>query len=85
LVDIATDATDPFNLEDTEPSIAVNPQNPLEIAVVSFSEGWGPGEPGPVWKSSDGGATWRKVFQLPQPLAVYTSLSSGWVSPSRVA
>ncbi len=67
LVDIATDVTDPFNLADTEPSIAVNPQNPLEIAVVSFSEGWGPGDPAPVWKSSDGGATWRKVFQLPQP------------------
>jgi hypothetical protein len=69
LVDIATDATDPFNLDDTEPSIAVNPQNPQEISVVSFSEGWGPGDPGPVWKSSDGGATWRKVFQLPQPVA----------------
>jgi hypothetical protein len=21
----------------------------------------------PVWRSDDGGATWRKVFQIPQP------------------
>jgi hypothetical protein len=69
LVDIATDATDPSNLGDTEPSIAVNPLNPLEIAVVTFSEGWGPTQMAPVWKSNDGGMTWRKVFQLPQPVA----------------
>ena len=67
LVNIATDATDPFNFDDSEPSITVNPLNPLEIAVVSFAEGWGPENPGPVWKSNDGGTTWRKVFQLPQP------------------
>jgi hypothetical protein len=65
--DIATDATDPSNLSDTEPSIAVNPANPLEIAVVSFSEGWGPGDMAPVWRSNDGGVSWTKVFQLPQP------------------
>jgi hypothetical protein len=65
--DIATDATDPSNLGDTEPSIAVNPVNPLEIAVVTFSEGWGPGNMAPVWRSNDGGLTWTKVFQLAQP------------------
>jgi hypothetical protein len=65
--DIATDANDPSNLSDTEPSIAVNPANPLEIAVVSFSEGWGPGDMAPVWRSNDGGVTWTKAFQLPQP------------------
>lgn len=67
LVDIATDASDPFNLADTEPSIAVNPANPPQIAVVSFSENWGTNVMAPVWKSDDGGATWRKVFQIPQP------------------
>jgi len=40
--DIATDATDPNNLADTEPSIAVDPSNPLRIAIVSFSENWDP-------------------------------------------
>src|SRR5437879_2740747 len=69
LVDIATDATDPSNLGDTEPSIAVNPRNPNQIAVVTFSEGWGPTSKAPVWKSDDGGTTWRKVPQIPQPSA----------------
>ena len=39
VVNIATDATDPSNLGDTEPSIAVNPRNPLEIAVRAMSSG----------------------------------------------
>jgi hypothetical protein len=67
IVDIATDATDTSNLADTEPSIAVNPMSSLEIAVVTFSESWGPNVMAPVWKTSDGGNTWRKVFQIPQP------------------
>ncbi|HWY52780.1 MAG TPA: sialidase family protein [Candidatus Bathyarchaeia archaeon] len=65
-VDIATDATDPSNLNDFEPSLAVNPANPLQIAVVTFSEQWTAGT-APVWRSDDGGRTWRKEFQLPQP------------------
>ena len=77
LVDIATDATDPFNLGDTEPSIAVNPANPLEIAVVSFSGNWGVNVAGaqvnaPIWKSTDGGLTWTKVNQVPQPAAGFS-------------
>jgi len=69
IVDIATDALDPNNLADTEPSIAVNPANNREIAIVAFSENWGPNAMAPVWKSSDGGVTWRKVLQIPQPQA----------------
>src|SRR5262249_45736843 len=70
--DIATDATDPSNLSDTEPSIAVNPINPQEIAVVAFSEPWDPNDPtvmAPVWKSRDGGVTWKKIPQIPRPVA----------------
>nr|NIQ04495.1 hypothetical protein [Candidatus Korarchaeota archaeon] len=37
LVDIAVSAGDLSNLTDGEPSIAVNPANPLQIAVVTFS------------------------------------------------
>jgi hypothetical protein len=73
LVDIATDATDPSNNGDTEPSIAVNPVNPMEIAVVAFSGGWSATTMAPVWKSSDGGGTWRRVPQLPQPVASSTA------------
>src|SRR5262249_27671650 len=69
LVDVATDDTDPGNYADTEPSIAGNPVNPLEIAIVTFSEPWSGTRAAPVWKSSDGGTTWRKVFQIPQPVA----------------
>ncbi|MBC7777691.1 MAG: HYR domain-containing protein [Phycisphaerae bacterium] len=65
--DIATDVTDPFNMGDTEPSIAVNPLNPLEIAVVAFSEPWSPGAGSPVWKSNNGGLTWTKEFIIPEP------------------
>src|ERR1700675_4660222 len=59
LVDIATDATDPQNLADTEPSIAVSLTG--DIAVVSFSEPWDKDDAkvmAPVWKSADGGLTW---------------------------
>ena len=58
--DIATDATDPNNLEDSEPSIAVDPTNPMRIAVVAFSGNYGGSTLGPVWISTNGGTTWTK-------------------------
>ena len=67
LVDIATNATDPLNLRDAEPSIAVNPANPQQIAVVSFSGNWGVGVNAPVWISNNGGAAWQKLFIIPAP------------------
>lgn len=66
MVDIATDATDPANRADSEPSIAVDPSNPLRIAVVSFSEPWG-ALGAPVWMSNDGGVTWTKIRVIPVP------------------
>jgi hypothetical protein len=65
--DIATDTTDPGNMRDTEPSIAVNPTNPNDIVVVTFAEGWAPGTPAPVWRSNNLGFSWTKSFILPQP------------------
>lgn len=70
LVDIATDATDPLNFADSEPSIAVNPTNPREIAVLSFAEGWTSAQAGPLWWSGDGGATWTKRFVIRRPTAL---------------
>lgn len=67
MVDVATDATDPSNLRDAEPSIAVNPRNPSEISIVTFAEAWGPGFAAPVWRSTDGGVTWRKIRMIVQP------------------
>jgi hypothetical protein len=74
LVDIATNATDPNNLDDSEPSIAVNPLNPSQIAVVSFSGGWSQatGLRGPVWMSTNGGASWAKQLVLVAPTAAST-------------
>ncbi|HKR63625.1 MAG TPA: sialidase family protein [Thermoanaerobaculia bacterium] len=74
IVDIANNATDPNNLVDAEPSIAVNPLNNNQIAVVSFSGGWSTatGLRGPVWRSNDGGATWTKQLQLVAPSAAST-------------
>jgi len=69
LVDIANNATDPNNLDDSEPSIAVNPLNANDIAVVSFSGGWSSatGLKGPVWRSANGGTTWSKQLVLVAP------------------
>jgi hypothetical protein len=73
LVDIATNATDPNNLDDSEPSIAVNPLNPQQIAVVSFSGGWTFGGAGaPMWVSNNGGTTWSKNLVLTAPSAAST-------------
>jgi hypothetical protein len=68
-VNVATNATDTGNADDSEPSIAVNPTNPLEVVIVAFSGNWTSTTNAPVWKSSDGGLTWRRVPQIPQPQA----------------
>jgi len=49
MADIANDTLDPLNLADTEPSIAVNPSNTYEIAIVTFSENWTTTRGSPVW------------------------------------
>jgi hypothetical protein len=67
LVDIATNLTDPLNLRDSEPSIAVNPANPQQIAVVSFSGNWGAAVNAPVWISNNGGAAWQNLLIIPAP------------------
>src|SRR5216684_3807655 len=48
----------------SEPSIAVNPANPNQIVMTSFSGGW---TPAPLWYSTNGGLTWTKQFTIPLP------------------
>jgi len=72
LRDIADDTSDRENEPDFEPSIAVNSTKPSEIAVVAFSGSWGVRADGtavnaPVWKSTDGGNTWKKLPLIPPP------------------
>jgi hypothetical protein len=81
LVDIANDLTDPLNLDDSEPSIAVNPIDPQQIAVTAFSGStWGNGKLAPIWMSSDGGQTWSRNAVMPAPVA-----GSGAVGDQMVA
>jgi hypothetical protein len=61
--DTALRITDRFS--DEEPSIAVNPSNPSEIIILSFSGFWG--NNAPWWHSTNGGLTWTKRFTVPVP------------------
>jgi hypothetical protein len=44
--------------QDSEPNIAVNPENPLEIVATAFTPDPAHGPRAPIYVSSDGGATW---------------------------
>ena len=55
--------TDSFN--DGEPSIAINPANPSQVAITAFSGSWGANTP--IFYSTNGGAIWTKEFTVPQP------------------
>lgn len=50
----------------TEPSIAVNPNNPNQVAMTSFSGSWASGN-APLWYSADRGRSWTKEFTIPAP------------------
>src|SRR4051812_8086043 len=43
---------------DTEPNIAVNPTNPLQIAGSAFTPDPSGGSQAPIYVSTDGGKTW---------------------------
>src|SRR5260370_38052431 len=44
--------------QDREPTLAVNPANPLQIAASVFTPDPGGGEVAPIYVSTDGGNTW---------------------------
>src|SRR6267142_3518492 len=44
--------------QDSEPSIAVNPSNPLQIAASAFTPDPSEGPRAPIYVSTDGGNTW---------------------------
>jgi hypothetical protein len=50
---------------DSEPSIAVNPSNVGEMAVVTFTPAEGGNPNAPVFVSTDRGETWSLVFAVP--------------------
>ncbi len=55
--------TDTFN--DSETSIAVDPNDASHLAISAFSGFWG--ATSPLWTSSDGGLTWAKSASIPAP------------------
>lgn len=63
--------TDTFG--DGEPSIAINPSNPDEIAITAFSGSWGTNTP--IFHSTDGGETWTKRFTIPAPPGVPSAIN----------
>jgi hypothetical protein len=52
----------------TEPSVALNPANPNQVVITSFSGSWSSAtQNAPLWYSTDGGSTWTKEFTIPPP------------------
>ena len=51
--------------QDSEPNVAVNPLNPLQIAGSAFTPDPGGSGNSPLYVSSDGGHTWTLVVNLP--------------------
>jgi hypothetical protein len=51
--------------QDSEPSIAVNPANPMQIAGSAFTPDPGEGPLGPIFVSTDGGQTWTLNAIIP--------------------
>jgi len=51
--------------QDSEPSIAVNPNNPKEIVITAFTPPDSGVSNGPIFYSSDGGLTWVLNFTIP--------------------
>jgi hypothetical protein len=58
--------------QDSEPNLAVNPANPLEIAGSAFTRDPGNGPNAPIYVSTDGGNTWTLNMTVPsQPDAAW--------------
>ena len=79
VVDTVVNNTDPTltntdMFSDTEPSIAISPDDPNNIVITAFSGSWSsPGSFAPWWQSTDGGNTWTKQFTIPAPPGVSAS------------
>src|SRR5579884_1792895 len=70
VVDPAVNNTVPnFATTDTsggsEPAVALDPTNPQQAVMTSFSGGWGTNAP--VWQTTDGGQSWTKQLSIPAP------------------
>src|SRR5437762_8543346 len=55
--------------QDSEPTIAVNPANPLQIAASAFTPDPSEGPRAPIYVSADGGQTWTLNSIVPSTVA----------------
>src|SRR6266480_8162751 len=55
--------------QDSEPTIAVNPSNPLQIAASAFTPDPSEGPRAPIYVSADGGQTWTLNSIVPSTVA----------------
>src|SRR5947209_7647284 len=55
--------------QDSEPNIAVNPQNPNQIVATAFTPDPAGGNLAPVYLSNDGGQTWALNSVVPSVIA----------------
>ncbi len=50
--------------------IAINPQNPEIVFVAAEGSIWGPGGERGLYKTTDGGKTWKKVLEISENTGV---------------
>src|SRR5204862_4477452 len=55
--------------QDSEPTVAVNPKNPLQIAASAFTPDPSHGPRAPIYISTDGGNTWTLNSIVPSTIA----------------
>lgn len=59
-----------------EPSLAINPLNPNEIVLTSFSgSGWSSGDDSTLFYSADGGTSWSLLTVVPPPTGTTTNVN----------
>lgn len=61
------------NLAFGEPSLAINPSNPLQIVATTFAGGWATNQNTTLFFSQDGGQTWTAERSVTQPPGISTS------------
>lgn len=71
VVDIIPESLSGETVNDSEPNLAVNPANPLEIAASAYTEEPLNGNIAPIFTSTNGGQTWSCRSIIPSPQEVF--------------
>jgi hypothetical protein len=71
VVDIIPESLSGETVNDSEPNLAVNPANPLEIEASAYTEEPLKGNIAPIFTSTNGGETWSCRSIIPSPQQVF--------------